>query len=309
MIPIPPPPPPARTNFVLKDPFLHPKMAAAIDDALLAIERPNVPVVMIVGPTGVGKTFIRQQLTGSICAPHRPTGRYRPAVGFEVQKFSDNRTHWGALNMDLLHALGSNKKSNMNPAARILIAKAIRRRKNEVIFLDEAQHLVPKQTSKTEPAENGNVIKSLVQHIPAKLVLLGTYRLNPLTRTNDEMARRVKRIHISRYRPDSAADQEVFRQLLAWIDYNSRASLGVILAAQPDFIYSGCCGLMGILADWLNDAFVVSRKMGSAVITQAALTRTRKDKADIDIIEAKTKAGEKYFEDIRPESDFDAPAD
>ncbi len=156
-----------RVTYFEKKIIAHPKLSDLYQEILESINHPvDISLLMIYGPTGVGKTTLRQRLQRELMAaaqaePDRDPGHI-PVVGLEVA-LSENRFNWPdyyrralkALNEPLIgdkieygqRGIEYNAAGELifvstisAPNLRDALEQALNHRRPKAFFVDEAQH-------------------------------------------------------------------------------------------------------------------------------------------------------------------------
>lgn len=279
----------------------HPLLLAVKDLLAAAInEAPAGSIVMVFGPTGVGKTTLRlkvQQLLSEQSEPFMATEPSRlPFVAVEAAA-PDNgtfswRDHYRRTLVELsepmldcklkpkwIHfAHDSQGQQLVRPDAsaaqlRQALESAVQHRRPAAILIDEAQHLT-RMASDRRLADQLEVIKSLANCTRTVHVLFGTYDLLAFRHLNGQLCRRSFDIHFRRYGAESQDDMRVFKNTV--LTFQRRLPLD----EQPDLLplwellYERSVGCIGILKDWLDRALIAALREGCKTLTGRHLEAT-----------------------------------
>ncbi len=254
--------------------FNHP----ALERALRAVRRHVAPgaqpsIVLLFGPTGVGKTTLVQAIQGS-AEPSDGRVVYVtcvPVAGRQGYDFA--RTHWRVIAVAAgdsfpddhvspdagAERLRSGSVRRDGPATlteyRLGVLDMLRNSAVRLVILDEAQHMTRVPSARTQ-ADQLDVIKHCVDHTGIPHVLVGTYELSVMVAPGDQLARRSCEVHFEPYRwsvgPDRDAFQRIFGQFVGALPLPEPRKSWEDLAKHQDDVYLGCLGCVGILKDWLH---------------------------------------------------------
>jgi energy-coupling factor transporter ATP-binding protein EcfA2 len=297
----------------------HPLLLATKDLLMAAInEAPAGSIVMVFGPTGVGKTTLRLKVQQLVAEQNRPLMETDPGcmpfVAVEAAA-PDNanfswRDHYRRTLVELsepmlerkikpnwIHLMpDSHAQHLLGPRSpvgelRHALESAILHRRPAAILVDEAQHLT-RIASGRRLADQLEVIKSLANCTRTVHVLLGTYDLLPLRHLNGQLGRRSLDIHFRRYSAESLDDIRTFKNTVLSFQRN------LPLAEQPDLLplwellYERSVGCIGILKEWLDRALIAALKEGCATIARRHLEATALSLSQCEKIAIEAHEGE-----------------
>lgn len=297
----------------------HPRLMAARDELMDAIEGATPgSLVLVLGPTGVGKTTLRtkvehlllQQMTPSMAAdPSR-----LPFVSIEVPPPHNGRFRWrdyftrllAAMNEPLIYSKTRRVPSGMPTAVNAIpgdtelsyaAEQALRYRRPPVVFIDEAQHLA-RIASGRRLSDQLDVIKSVANRTGTVHVLLGTYELLAFRNLSAQLSRRCLDLHFQRYRADFSSDRQIFQSvLLTFQKQLPFEGTEPDLMAIWEFLYERSVGCVGILKEWLVRACVRSIRYGAATLAQEHLDKTALSISQCEKILAESREGETRLND------------
>lgn len=266
----------------------HPCLVSAHQALVNAIhEVPPNSLILVLGPTGVGKTTLRAKIEQGLTAEMLPAvaadpGRF-PVVSVECvapEAGTFNwRDHFRRLLLQMEEPMVDYK---IDPAAPVRIAKTVVRftpsekavgaeyqhaveraiafRRPVAVLIDEAQHLA-KMGSGRRLADQLDVIKSLANRTKTIHVLFGTYELLAFRNLSAQLSRRSIDIHFPRYQVGDPNDAKAFRTVLRSFEQQLPLPQPPDLAGEWEYLYERSIGCVGILKDWLMRALVsVSRR-------------------------------------------------
>lgn len=232
-------------------------------------------LVFIIGPPGVGKTFLQKWTEDEIksyWAPqqHLDPGRI-PVAGIEVPSKDKIKPSAGDIYLRLLRSLeeplidkkviyggvmlyhtGDNQ-IKIPPRTKVenlryALEKCCHHRKPFFLSFDEAQHLVNLAGLTFE--EIIDWLKSLANMCEVLFCLFGTYEMYDLLDLSDQTTRRSKIIHLRRY---NTTDDDLtdFKRTILSFQRNLPFEKQIDLLSHSDYLYERTAGCVGNLYDWL----------------------------------------------------------
>ena len=289
----------------------HPRLLAARDQLMDVVDG-SLPgsLILVLGPTGVGKTTLRckleqflvEQMAGVLAAD---PGRL-PFVSVEATVPEAGRFRWRAyfsqflagarepmierkvqLERDYLTPNGTMTGSQLEQAAVHLL----RYRRPAVVFIDEAQHLA-RVASGRRLIDQLDVIKSIANRTQTPHVLFGTYELLAFRNLSGQLSRRSVDLHFPRYRVESDEDIQIFKNVLLTFQGQFPAAEPPDLIQLWEFLYERSLGCVGVLKDWLMRGAVASLKSGENTMTRHHLEKTALSVSQCEKILAESREGE-----------------
>lgn len=286
-----------RIQYFRSYTMAHPCLVRTRDALLNAIhEVPPNSLILVFGPTGVGKTTLCAKIEQVLISEALPTladdpGRY-PVVSVECVAPESGafswRDHFRRLLLQMEEPLVDHK---INPAAPVhgggvvrftpsekavgaeyqhAMERALTFRRPIAVLIDEAQHLA-KMGSGRRLADQLDVVKSLANRTKTVHVLFGTYELLALRNLSAQLSRRSVDIHFPRYQLSNSDGAKTFRTILRSFEQQLPLAETPDLVHEWEYLYERSIGCIGILKDWLVKALVSASRSGSSSLTRADL--------------------------------------
>ncbi len=272
----------------------HPRLIDAKDQLVSAIQgsEPNT-LILVIGPTGVGKTTLRvkteQILTEQLREEvERDRGRI-PVVGMEAVAPESGNFSWSDHFRRLLHAMdeplvdykydpettraGRRSFFGARPttaAYRHAVEQALRFRRPRAVMVDEAQHIA-KMSSSRRLLDQLDVLKSIANTTRVLHVLFGTYDLLLFRNLNGQLSRRSIDIHFRRYRAEVTSDRHIFISIVRSFCQQMPLPEPPDLTADWEFLYERSLGCVGVLKQWLATALHAALMQGEETVSRKLL--------------------------------------
>ncbi|QFF99911.1 AAA family ATPase [Psychrobacillus glaciei] len=268
-----------RENFFNEYTISHPKMKQVLLDLKNEIYKGSQNIIMVVGPSGVGKSRLFNAAIKSVLKDMEEDiyndRSIIPITGIELPNPDLGKFNWKdfyyrvltSLNEPLIDYkidIGKLKKEN-NISLRYGSASELRRslesavfyRKTKALLIDEAQHFFKINGEKRGDGEKNqkqfNSIKSIANMSNTKIVLFGTYELNEVINLDGQLSRRVKEIHFSRYDYyNKGTEKKNFLSLLLTFQKLLPVQEEPDLIGYSEYLYENSIGCAGILKNWLQ---------------------------------------------------------
>lgn len=304
------------TGFVLR----HDRLNGVFHETVTALkERTGKHMVVVAGPTGVGKTTLAKRVTDYVYLDLVPNWHEDPAcipcVCVELRMDSQSGFDWKELYRQVLVALNEPlvdhkcnirtttdyQKSRVMTGGHITVSRlrtemeqALKERKTRVLILDELQHLFKHGGGKVE--QYYDVLKSISSRTDCAILGIGTYELCFMMDWSGQMNRVTDYLQFSRYNFGAQSDLQSFFNaysgLLAHVPMDLDEEL---LRPDLEYVYIRCCGCVGILKDWIYRAMNRAVNDGAATLEVKHLEATMHPPKALQRIIEEIKEGEASF--------------
>jgi hypothetical protein len=294
-------PPHARLAYFVGKVVAHPRLMEVHQALMRAIQQPaGASLILVVGPTGVGKTTLRQRVEQQLLEAALPDlaqdpGRV-PVVGLEAVAAEAGPFNWKDYYTRALRALdepliarkiaaphgppGSGREGAGGvgagraaaPELRRALEQCLRQRRPAAVIVDEAQHLT-KMASGRRLLDQMDVLKSLAALTGTVHVLIGTYELVGLATLSGQLSRRSHEIHFGRYRAEAPEELRAFQSVLLTFQRYLPLAREPDLVGRSAYLYERSVGCIGVLKGWLNRALAAALEEGAATVTAQHLER------------------------------------
>jgi energy-coupling factor transporter ATP-binding protein EcfA2 len=239
-----------------------------------AIAPPAVaPLVLLLGPTGVGKSRLLLKLLEQVLTEAREAmiadRSIVPIAGTLMSAPETGSFDWKACYISALKALGEplveykrdplpDKTARSDPLRvwRESFKNALHYRKAHVFFFDEAQHLL--KVSGRRYVDQMDALKSVAIECQVPLILAGTYQLLELADRSDQLSRRRELIHFARYDAHNKRQLKEFKTFILTIQSFLPVENPPDLLKDWDYLYEKSLGVCGVLYDWMIRALKAS---------------------------------------------------
>ncbi|MGG5150966.1 TniB family NTP-binding protein [Alcaligenes aquatilis] len=297
----------------------HPRIKEVIDEieALQSLG-PN-HILMVTGPTGVGKTTLAQSLLTRILKSHAQAMQQDagliPVLLIEARATSEAEFNWKLFYADILEQLEvtsgmpagveygvdphtnrvyrpSGRSKNTAAGLRKKVERALQHRGVKVLMIDEGGHFT--NVSEVRMKRQTDALKSLSNCAGCQIILFGSYDILSISRLSAQLARRIKEIHFARYRSDSIDDSLVFERVLQRIEHDAQGFFGGLLLENAKLLHANTLGCVGTLMDVIRG--FASRAQHADAVTQALLERCLLTEGQHLAILEEIRQGELRFE-------------
>ena len=275
----------------------HQKQNDALRDATFLLTMcENVDFVLIAGPTGAGKSHLLERLQNEVSRFYTPQVDEYPcmvpylstvAVADGAKKFGWKRC-WADASKGLHDPFAEARswRTSSNPTVRFPgeslstsvarqdFERELQLRRTKVWGIDEAHHILLGGLAGA-PSDQFEVLKSVSQITPIKLVLCGTYQLPRLLNYSGQVMRRSATVTLAPYSLKHQSDITQFVSICKTLLDN----LPTITALNPtecaEDLFYGTLGCVGVLKDWIARAWANAHFRNSPCMTMDHLMATR----------------------------------
>lgn len=270
---------------------VHPHLKQAYEEFLDAIRNPGgASLVFLFGPTGVGKTTLLRQIVKVLIEKNsteiQNDSDYFPVTTVEAVAPESGNFDWKHYYQSILISLTEfphlnrvvKKRSRLigigsrqclitstNHLSRIReqVIASIRQRRLVALLTDEAQRFT-KMSSGRKQRDALDAMQSMASMTRQTASdngtctihgLFGTYELLDFRNLSAQLSRRSIDIHFPRYQVNCAEDLFEFKRVLKSFAQNMIFTQTPELEKHWEYFYERSIGCVGILKDWLTQAY------------------------------------------------------
>lgn len=290
--------PAARLTYFRDKVVAHPHLKDIHRQLWQAIQQPGgVSLILVFGPTGVGKTTLRCRLEQQLWEAGRSMMEqdpgHIPVVGLEVAVADAESFRWRDYYQRALAALDEpmlknkiipdhvlEKRAELRNSGRYKVTaelrwaleQALRQRRPVAFIVDEAQHF-KRIASGRRLLDQMDTLKSLANLTGITHVLIGTYELLGFAQLSAQLDRRSCEIHFPRYHIDVPEEMLAFKRVLLTFQRHLPLTGEPDLVAQAEYFYERSAGCVGVLKDWLTRALATALEDGQETLTKTGLEK------------------------------------
>ncbi|MBV9279857.1 MAG: ATP-binding protein [Chloroflexi bacterium] len=318
----------ARLDYFAAYTIGHAIIVEALDAVLHAITQPIdtwTPVILVIGPAGVGKTTLIRAVERELARRLRQEIAANPGRLPFVSIVSDvpesGSFNWKDFCLLGLEAMNeplivqkvylpppkADLPSVLNPrtpanALRRALVSALIHRTPAAFLIDEAQQLAMIAGSR-KLQHQMDYLKRLADATRVPPVLVGNYGLCLLRNQSAQLGRRTREIHVRRYDANRPQDAIDFQDIVLSFQYHLPLAERPDLIADWEYLYLRSVGCIGLLKQWLLDALDRAVEAGAPTITRADLERTAPPPSKSKKVLEEALDGEAKLAELDPETD------
>ena len=262
---------------------VHPHLKKAYEQFRDAVSNPGgASLIFLFGPTGVGKTTLLRQITKVMveeyCSLLVKDSDYLPVATTEARAPESGSFDWKGYYQSVLASLielpvrayGIPKRSQLKKSRRSQknigsnishlstlreqVIVNIRHRRLIVFLTDEAQRFSKMASSSRQQAQM-DAMQSMASMTNILHGLFGTYELLEFRNLSGQLSRRSIDIHFPRYQADCSSDLVEFQRVLKSFGKKMTLDNPPELETHWEYFYERSIGCVGILKDWLTQAY------------------------------------------------------
>ena len=262
---------------------VHPHLKKAYEQFRDAVSNPGgASLIFLFGPTGVGKTTLLRQITKVMVEEHGSRmikdSDYLPVATTEARAPESGSFDWKGYYQSVLASLtelpvraywipqrsklkksrgyqksiGSNSSHLSTLREQVIVN--IRHRRLIVFLTDEAQRFSKMASSSRQQAQM-DAMQSMASMTSTLHGLFGTYELLEFRNLSGQLSRRSIDIHFPRYQADCSEDLVEFQRVLKSFGKKMTLDSPPQLQIHWEYFYERSIGCVGILKDWLTQAY------------------------------------------------------
>jgi Cdc6-like AAA superfamily ATPase len=299
----------------------HRTLDNAKEEALTVLQCDSrQPLMVIAGPTGVGKTTLFKHLRealrqrfkddnpdlspvmwGNAVSPQKGDFSWKNFHVRLLEKYGDilperkiavppQRSFWP----ELLPATRAEQRTD--ETLRLAVEKCMHHRGTKMLLIDEAHHIL--MARKADSLERQfETIKSLEAATGATIVMVGTHKLLKILDLSSQLARRSRIVHFPHYDANLAEDRDAFASVLNELQDQLPISLRPDLMPEWAYFMAKSGGCVGVLKDWLTLALEIALRR-NVPLTLKLLERHAHPNRAISTMLEDAWAGESQLVDI-----------
>ncbi|WP_417276215.1 TniB family NTP-binding protein [Castellaniella sp.] len=309
---------PASVWALLNKRINHPRIGEVIAEVEALEPMGKGHILMVTGPTGVGKSTLAQTLRVRMLKRYMPEMEKDPGLIpvllIEARASSEAEFNWKLFYSDILEQLegaagmppavayGVDPQTNVvyRPhgrskdtawALRKKVEGALRARGVKMLLIDEGGHFT--NVSQARMKRQTDVLKSISNCAGCQIVLFGSYDVLDVSRLSAQLARRISEIHFARYRTDDPDDCIAFEGFLHHIEQEAQGAFGGLLLENAQLLQANTLGCVGTLMDLIRG--FISRAQKGGTFSQQLLEKSLLTQGQHATILSEIVRGEERF--------------
>lgn len=275
----------------------HPRIGEVIDEVETLEAMGQGHILMVTGPTGVGKTTLAHTLYVRVMKRYQSEMAQDPGLipvlRIEARATSEAEFNWKLFYSDILEQLEGpmgtpagvaygidlntnrvyrpfGRSKNTAAGLRKKVEEALNARGVKILMIDEGGHLT--NVSETRMKRQTDALKSLSNCAGCQIILFGSYDILGVSRLSGQLARRIQEIHFSRYHTDCSDDCIAFEGFLQKLENDAQGYFDGLLLKNAQLLQMNTLGCIGTLMDLIRG--FISRAQNYGGVSQELLEKS-----------------------------------
>ncbi|WDQ32192.1 ATP-binding protein [Paenibacillus marchantiae] len=304
----------------------HPKLEEAFTQAKIAVLKYKTPLILLYGPSGVGKstllTKLYNHLVNELINELNTDFSRVPAVLFESKAAESIQFSWkdyfkaGLIELhepcidhkmipqhlsNIVNSRGFHSRETSS-AIRWAFESALVHRRPLACMVDEAQHIA-KISKGNKLMDQMDVVKSIANQTKVPHVLAGTYELLKFRNKSAQLSNRSIDVHIPRYRAENQQDLKEFQTSVLTLQDHMPVQ-EIDLLEHWEFLYERSIGCIGALKLWLQRALDIYLMENETQFSLKYLEKTSLSIKQCSTMAREAREGELELHETEEEREF-----